>query len=168
MEELKAVIAYLFQRSGKPVLSSLELQLTLSHGLRWLTPESAQLLVNLAISQQLVKRTADDKLTPNFDYKALQLPIDFKFTKDMLDMAVLKTKKEEASAEKDTDLVPAIVSCICSKSKLDKHQIMAEINRKAKSLNIDLEVAGLLVARYHNVDVSQFYKAVEENLLKRK
>lgn len=154
MEELKEALSYLFQRKGKDALSEKELILSVSMDLGWFSPDDAKQLVDVCLELRLLSRT-DDGLKPNFDYKALTIPIDFTPSKSILQL------------ESQEPLLLSIVRTIDKKTGLGRNNIMAEINKKQNLLDVEIEVAAILVAKNYGADISGFLREAEAEIFNR-
>ena len=144
-------LGYLFQRKGKDVLSENELVLSASMDLGWFSPQEAKQLIRVGLELNLLDREEND-IKPCFDYKALSIPIDFRPTKNILQL------------ESQEPLLLSIVRNINEKTGLGRSIIMAEINKKQSLLDLEIEVAAILVAKKYDVDISGFLREAEVDL----
>ncbi len=154
MKELKKAIIYLFQRKGKDVLSEKELILSASMDLGWFTPNEAKQLVDICIELKLLSKD-ESGLKPNFDYKTQVIPIDFSPSKNILQL------------EAQEPLLFSILRHINTKTKLPRSAIMSEINKKQDALDVEIEVAAILIAKKYDVDISGFLREAESEIFKR-
>ncbi len=154
MEELVESLAYLFQRKGKNVLSEQELVLSASMDLGWFSPDEAKQLIEVCLELKLLKET-ENGLEPTFEYKAISIPIDFSPSK-----SILEVKSQEP-------LLLSIVRSIDEKTNLGRNSIMAEINKKQSALDVEIEVAAILIAKNYGVDIFGFLREAESELFKR-
>lgn len=154
MKELMESIAYLYQRKGKSVLTEKELVLSASMDLGWFSPDEAKQLVDVCLELKLLKVT-ENGLEPSFDYKTTSIPIDFTPSKKILEV------------ESQEPLLLSIVRSIDERTDLRRNGIMAEINKKQSALNVEIEVAAILVAKNYSVDISGFLREAESELFKR-
>jgi len=152
MNQLKQTIAFLFRRKGKEVLSEKEFSLSLSMDTHWFSPKESSQLIEKALSSKLLIKT-EKGLKPNFDYKKIEIPSDFKPSKDIL--------------EYTEDVFLSIVNGVSEKTGMDKKNIIAEINRRQDELNIEIEAVALLLARKYNLDISKFLDDVEKIIVRR-
>jgi hypothetical protein len=154
MEELMEALGYLFRRKGKDVLSEKELVLSASMDLGWFSPDEAKQLIDVCLELKLVNKT-EHGLKPNFDYKSLSIPIDFAPSKNILHL------------EAQEPLLFSIVRSIDEKTELGRSNIMAEINKKQNTLEVEIEVAAILIAKKYGVDISGFLREAETEIFKR-
>jgi hypothetical protein len=151
MEELMETLGYLFQRSGKDVISEKDLVLSISMDLGWFSPDEAKQLIDVGIELKLLRRE-DHGLKPCFNYRALSIPIDFTPTKNILQL------------DSQEPLLLLIVRSIDEKTALGRNNIMSEINKKQNLLDVEIEVAAILVAKKYEIDISGFIKEAEVKL----
>lgn len=147
-------LAYLFQTKGKDTLSEKELILSASMDLGWFSPDEAKQLVDICLELKLLNKT-EDGLKPNFDYRVITLPIDFKPSKKILQL------------ESQEPLLLSIIRNIHEKTQLGRENIMAEINKKQNALDVEIEVAAILVAKKYDADISGFLREAEAEIFKR-
>ncbi len=154
MKELREALVYLFQRKGKDILSEKELILSASMDLGWFTPDEAKQLVDICLELKLLSRE-DTGLTPNFDFKSYSIPIDFTPSENILQM------------EAQEPLLFSILRHIDSKTGFGRSNIMSEINKKQDTLDVEIEVAAILVAKKYAIDISGFLREAESEIFRR-
>ncbi len=77
----------------------------------------------------------------DFDYASVGFPVGFKPSKK-----VLKSEKEEP-------LFPTMLKEVIENNNISKSEIMAEVNKKQDKLNIEVEVALLLVCEEKKIKI---------------
>jgi hypothetical protein len=154
MDELVEALCYLYQRKGADVVSEKELILTVSMDLGWFSPDEAKQLLNICLELKLLKKTKHG-LTPTFDYHKMTVPIDLKPNKNMLKL------------ESQEPLLLSIVRNIESKTQKKRSTIMSEINKKQVNLNVEIEVAAIIIAKSNDIDVSGYLREAEAEIYKR-
>lgn len=154
MEELVKTIVFLFQRKGRDVLSEKELVLSASLDLGWFSPQEAKQFVEVCLKLKLLTRE-ENGLKPSFDYKSHSIKIDFTPSKNILLL------------ESQEPLLLAIVRNIEEKTQLARSAVMAEINKKQDGLDIEIEVAAILIAKKYGLDISGFLREAEVEIIKR-
>lgn len=157
--EAKIIIAFLFNRSGKTVLTESELYLPLSMELGWLSTKEAQGFVNAAIQQGLLVKQ-DGGLQPNFPVEKITIPLNFVPSKKLF--------CETIAQKQEQPLNTRIVARICAETSLKQQDIEEEIIKQQKEKNLFFEVAGLYVARKYNVDVGDLLPEIEQGIFKEK
>ena len=158
MSSLQKVLALIFKRKGKGVLSEKECVFSASIDFRWFTPKEAQHLLDLGLNEGLLERT-NGFIKPTFDYNKAEVPLDFRPGKDVL-------SHREAN-DQDRPIFPAMLDTIADHSGLKKRDIVARINRTQERLGVDIEVAALAVARDLGLDIVDFIPRVKEEILSR-
>jgi hypothetical protein len=142
MSEIERSIALLFKRKGKGQLSEKEFVFSASMDLRWFSPKDAQRLLDIGISGGYLKKS-NGGVTPTFDCSAVDVPIDYRPTKDILDKFT----------RKDIDLFSEMVEKIVKARSVPKREVVSRVNRKQELLGIDVEPAVLLVASDYGISV---------------
>ncbi len=155
MGELETCLALLFKRKGKNVLSEKELVFSASMDFRWFTPKEAQSLLDLGIRKGLLERT-DGLVKPTFDYKKVEIPMNYKPTKRVL------TEDRD-----DVSLFARLLEAISATSGLTKRDAVARINKIQERLGVDVEVAALALAKEVGADTSKLEDLVRKEVLER-
>ncbi|MEW5760610.1 MAG: DUF2240 family protein [Candidatus Thermoplasmatota archaeon] len=159
MDELKTAVALLFKRKGKELLSDDEFILSASMDLHWLSPNDARKLLVLGLENGILTRK-DGKITPNFSYKSITAPLDFKPNIQQIEQTVTKTIEGES-------LFLRIVDEIAKNTKMDRRTIIAEVNKKQERINAEVEAIAILVGIEHGVELKKYIKNVEEEIIKK-
>jgi len=154
--EARIIIAFLFNRSGKPVLTESEVYLPLSMELGWFSTSEAQEFVSYAVTQGLLAKE-DGMLRPTFPIETITIPVGFIPRK--------KTFPKKKKQAKDEPVLEAIVSRICEQTNRERTDVHEEITRVASEKKILPEVAALFIARNYNIPCEEWYDAVETRLL---
>jgi hypothetical protein len=157
--EAEIIIAFLFNRSGKTRLTEAELYLPLSMELGWLSTKEAQAFVKNAIKQGLLMKK-EGALQPNFPLEQITIPVGFTPSKKLFS----EQREEEA---KET-IIERILARICSQTHQNQHDILDEITKEEREKNLLPEAAACYVARKHDVDITDLYNEVEQNIFQRK
>jgi hypothetical protein len=69
--------------------------------------------------------------------------------------------------EAQEPLLFSILRHIDSKTGLGRSNIMSEINKKQDSLDVEIEVAAILVAKKYEIDISGFLREAESEIFRR-
>jgi len=157
--EVKIIIAFLFNRSGKTELTDSELYLPLSMELGWLSAKESQEFIDYAIKQELLIKK-NGALQPNFPLEKITIPLGFIPSKKLF-------SKKEADEFKEEHIIDEIVIQISTLSSHSQREIFEEIKQEQKEKNLFLEVAALYVARKYNVDITDWYESVEKIIIKK-
>lgn len=154
MEELMSCLALVFKRKGKSVLSEKEFVFSVSMDYRWFTPKEAQRLLEVGLKSGLITRI-DGLIKPTFDYKKVEIPINFKPSKKVLEEA-----KEEPS------LFPRILNRITT-AGIPRREAVARINRIQERLGVDVEVAALAYAKEVGINIDELIDEVWKEVAER-
>lgn len=154
MEELKKTIAMLFKRKGSSQMTEKEFVFSASMDLRWFPPKDSQKLLEVAIARGAVS-LKDGQISPVFDITAVEIPLDFAPTPAVFDMPV----KE--------DLFSKILDHITATQDIERKEAISRINAVQEKMEVDIEVAALIVGKELDVDMSGFIREVEKDILNR-
>jgi len=142
IEELKKLIAFIFQRSGKEKMNEKDFYMSVSFELGWLTPGEGMKVIEKAVEKNLLVKE-NDTIYPAFDYKNVEIPLGFKFDGDKL-------------KEMEKDLFSRIIDKIVIESKLGEKKVRKEIENIEKNLNVYPEVAGIFFGKKIGGGVEKF------------
>ncbi|MEM0343495.1 MAG: DUF2240 family protein [Thermoplasmata archaeon] len=140
MSDLQRSIALLFRRKGKEALTEKEFVFSASMDLRWFSPKDAQRLLDLGLTGGYLKKK-DGNLLPTFDLSSVEVPLDYRPSKEMLDNV----------PKKHLDLFSEVVEKIVKTKAVPKREVVSRVNKKQELLGIDVEPAVLLVASDYGV-----------------
>ena len=149
---LKKLIAFLFQNSGKEKLTEKEIYMILSFKLGWLTPAKGKMAIKKAIEKNLV-RVENGEIIPNFDYKSIEIPFEFRFDEKMLEM--------------EEDLLSKIINMITTEANIGEKKIRDEIENFSKSQDLYKEVAALVIAKKYGIKIDDLIEEVKEFIEKK-
>lgn len=156
--ENEIIIAFLFKRSGKEKMSFSELYLNLSMELGWFSPEDAKKFLYEAIKNKLLTNE-DEQISLTFDVNKIKIPVGFSPSKK-----VFLEKRTQKDLE-ETDVFKQIVKRIQNKTNLKEQQIIDKINKTSKEKNILVEIAALLEAKEHDIELGDFLKELENKII---
>lgn len=140
MDELKATIAQAFKVRGKARLTRAELAFALSLDLKWFSPDESREVVETGLRVGLLKEE-DGKITPYFDYRSVDVPPGFSPGADIFKKPLLER-----------------IEILLVNSGIEADAVRGIIEKKQKEL-CDLvtpEVAGLIIARERDLDISEY------------
>ncbi|MEM2900163.1 MAG: DUF2240 family protein [Thermoplasmata archaeon] len=178
MSELEVALATLFRRKAGLGQTEKELMHAMTFDLRWFGATEAKAMLDAALDENLLKKDGE-KIKPNFDIKGVSLPIMYTPSEKFVsELRSYKSKVENKDNQNNLDSqkneknekIPVfrkILSRISEKTGLAKTDIMREINRKKERLNMDIEVVGLIIAKKHEVDISDLITECESEILAR-
>lgn len=150
MDELVYVVAAPFKRSGATSISVRDFDFSLSFDLKWISPQQATALRDLAVGSGLL-REENKMLFPTFDTSVISIPRDFRPSGDLL---------------KKTLLIDKILQYISVCSNLELREIVAKVNQYQEQLSemVDLEVAAFLVGKELGCNMDVFYEQVQQKV----
>ncbi|MBN1280788.1 MAG: DUF2240 family protein [Candidatus Thermoplasmatota archaeon] len=153
--EAKIIIAFLFNRSGKPALKESEIYLPLSMELGWFSATEAHDFVTYALTQHLLVHK-EGLLLPNFPVEKTTIPVGFTPSK--------KFFIEQTGEHETENILDAMVTHISNYTTQKQEDIRRKIHHTAQERHLTLEVAALYIARTHDVDVTEWYDRIEHRL----
>lgn len=153
--ELKKCLTIIFRHKGKDLLGEQEFVYAASMDMHWFPPKDAQKLLDIAMREGLLRLT-QGMLSPTFELVDENLDFEYRPSENML-KAHIKAEKKDAFSE--------ITSKIMTTAKLSKKDVVAKINKTRERLEVDTEIAALVVARSYGVDISEEIPAAEQRIL---
>lgn len=152
MSEIKVALAQLFRKKGKSSLTEKEFVFAASLDLRWFTPKEAQKFLDISVESELLALDGD-KLKPTFDYKSIEIPKGYSPESGLLQ-----------TTAKPKGVFLKLVDQISTEKDIPSKEIISEINLTQDRMNVDVEVAALIVARKHAIGISEHIDSVEEDI----
>jgi len=153
IEEVKRVIAFVFQKKGKERMTEKDFYMILSFEMGWLTPGEGLKIVEYGVQHNLLEKEGDE-IYPTFDYKSVEIPLGFKFD----------TKKLQ---ELEKGLIPRIIGKVMKERKRGERSLRDEIRKLSEELGIYPEIAALLLARKSGVNIEEFMEEAWEMVRKK-
>lgn len=183
MSELQRTVAVVFNRKGKKLLSEREFVNALFFELKWSDPtgagrieaREAQRILEAALKKGLLE-LADGYVRPTFDHKTVDVPLNYRPTRDLLSelgdgvKGVAPATARTSEGKKDAQPLPVfsvIIDDIAAKSGWNKREVVSRINKVMENLSVDAEVAALLIGRDVGVDVGKYLLEVKEEVLRK-
>ena len=157
MGSLKQVLALVFKRKGKGILSDNEFVFSASIDFRWYTPKEAQQILDMGLNSGLLERT-NGFIKPTFDYKKVDIPLDFHPGKEVL--VSLETEVEGP-------LFPRMLDSIAKNCRMGRREVVSRINKVQERLCVDIEVAALVVARDLGMVIDTMIPPVRDEIASR-
>ncbi len=158
-DELTVCAAAFFRNKGKDVVAEKEFTMGISLDLRWMSVKESQALMDTMVSSGVLE-LKDGYLRPKFDGAELEIPMAYRPSAELIASVTSKKKKTE------NGLFPEMIS-IAEKSGMRRAGYIAACNALQKKLDVDIEVAGVIVLRDIGADVSSLYKKVYDAVLKK-
>ncbi|HSV42099.1 MAG TPA: DUF2240 family protein [Methanomassiliicoccales archaeon] len=181
MSELQKTVTVVFNRKGKKLLSEREFINALFFEMKWADPSGAgrieakesQRILEAAMRRGLLE-LADGYVRPTFDLKAVDVPLNYKPTRDLLkdlgEGGSASAPPSRARADKKAEPLPVfsvLVDDIAAKSGWNKRDVVSRINKVMERLSVDAEVAALLIGKDVGVDVGKYLLEVKEEVLRK-
>jgi len=166
-DELETCLAALFLNKGKDVLTAKEFTMYVSLDLRWMPVKDADSLMKLLLETGLMSRTGD-YLRPLEDVSAVNVPVAYRPSEDLLKR--LRTHAPKEPAAKKSDDAPDLLQRLIQKALdagMGKGAFVSECNKVSKKADVDMEVAALMILRERGVDVLPFLEDARSAVLGR-
>jgi len=160
MDQLKFTAAAFFRSKGKNVVTENEFLMGISMDLRWMTPGETKELISLLISNGILEKDGE-YLRPKIDVGAVAVPIGFRPNADMLKL------KQKAASPPPADGLLAELMAKAESAGMRRKDFIVAVNALQKRMNIDIEIASILLLRENGIDVSGYYDAAYETIAKR-
>lgn len=158
-DELTVCATAFFRNKGRDVVTEKEFIMGISLDLRWMPVKESQALMDAMVSAGVLE-LKDGYLRPRFDGSALDVPVAYKPSKELI--ASLSSKKEKPQG----GLFPEMIS-MAEKCGMRRAGYIAACNSLQKKLDIDIEVAGIVILRDMGADVSSLYERARDTVLKK-
>lgn len=162
--DLARTIAFAFRRKGLDAMPAGDLRLLLAYDLRWFAPEDAKRCVARAIETGLLHE-GSGVARPTFDVRAIDIPLNFRPTTDVLEADVTPLPPAPAPAPAPAIAPPHAPAPLPSPAPAIERA--AEDERRKRGLLLSVEVARLVVRRRAGEDVAAEAAALEARLLTR-
>jgi hypothetical protein len=160
-DELTVCAAAFFRNKGRDVVAEKEFTMGISLDLRWMSVKESKALMDMMVSSGVLE-LKDGFLRPKFDGSAMDIPMAYRPSPELI-ASVTSGNKIKKAAE---GLFPEMVS-MAEKSGMRKAGYIAACNALQKKLDVDIEVAGVIVLRDIGAGVSSLYARVRDAVLKK-
>ncbi|MDR0778653.1 MAG: DUF2240 family protein [Methanomassiliicoccaceae archaeon] len=163
MDELKFTAAAFFRNKGKNVVTEDEFVMGISMDMRWVSPTDAKDVLSLLIRENYLVKDGG-YLRPAFDVHTADVPLGFKPSNDL----VLKAKKpKKAVPDVQTGDLLSELMAKAESLGMKRKDFVVSVNAIQKRLNVDIEVAALLMLRDNGADIHEYVKKAYETIAKR-
>jgi len=166
-DELEVCLAALFLNKGRDVLTAKEFTMYVSLDLRWMQTRDAESLMKAFIGKGLMSKTGE-YLRPLIDTSAVDVPVAYRPSEGLLKS--LKSQTPEQPAAKKGAGAPDLLSVLITEainSGMKKGTFVSECNKISKKMDVDMEVAALMILRERNVDIMPFVNDVRSAVVSR-
>jgi hypothetical protein len=151
--------AAFFRNKGKNVVTENEFIMCISMDLRWMRPAEARDLLTLLVSEGHLENDGQH-IRPTFDVHATDVPLGFRPSADILGM------KRRPSGPPAGDVLAELMAKAESIG-LKRKDLIVSANAVQKRMNVDIEIAVLLMLRENGVDISEYTGRVSELISER-
>ncbi|WP_292486974.1 DUF2240 family protein [Methanohalobium sp.] len=151
VDELTKVVASVFKKKSSSELSLKEFEFALSFDFKWISPDEASRVSDMAIESNIVYEQ-DGYINLNINLDNVSIPHDFK-------------PSDELFKEKST--IEQIMEYITVTMNIDKQKVASLINGKQEEYSELLypEVSAILVAKELGCDITPFYQKIYKKIL---
>ncbi len=149
--------AAFFRNKGKEVITAKEFTMGVSLDFRWMPVKEANALITLLIDNKILEKNGD-YLKPLIDITEIDVPVAYRPSAEFLETVTAAIGKKPEPVKEIVESAPLLPDLLseAEKSGLKKGPFIAECNGLVKSLNIDMEIAALIVLRDHGADISPY------------
>jgi len=151
MDYLKLTAAAFFRNKGKNVVTDKEFTMGISMDLRWMRPADTEELLSLLLSNGYLEKDGE-YLRPTFDIHGTDVPLMFRPPDDLLKR---KRKNTVPAAKSADDLLSELMTKVESFG-MKRKDFIVSVNAIQKRINVDIEIAALLMLRDNGIDVSEY------------
>ena len=155
MEEVRKAIAFLFKRKGRESMSEKDFVMSASMDLGWFPPREAQKLMQIGLDSKLLQ-ASNGKLKPTFDASTIDVPLDYAPPSSLLQAEVVSP-----------NMFAKILDKIANAAKMERKQVVSMINSVQDRLDVEAEVAALIVGKDMGIDISDLLDDTEKEILSR-
>jgi len=166
-DELEICLASLFLNKGKDVLTAKEFTMYVSLDLRWMQAKDADALMQTLIGKGLMSKSGE-YLRPMIDTSAVDVPVAYRPSEGLI--KGLKEHPPGRPAAKKDDGTSNVLSVLVGEalgSGMEKGAFISECNKISKKMDIDMEVAAVMILRERGVDITPFIDGVRTSVLRR-
>ncbi len=192
VNELVVCAAAFFQNKGRSVIAEKEFTMGISLDYRWMSVNEARSLMNAMVSANILE-SKGGYLRPKFKESEVSIPIAYRpSTKLIASLTSIKTDpvvekkelvtsvedpttvtedpatliKDSVTVKKDQDdnVFSKMIS-MAEKAGMRRAGYIAACNSVQKKLDVDIEVAGVMILRDIGADVSDLYEKVRHSVL---
>ena len=166
-DELETCLAALFLNKGKDVLTAKELTMYISLDLRWMQAKDADALMKTLIGKELMSKTGE-YLRPLIDVSAVDVPVAYRPSEALLKS--LKGHAPDQTAANKAGAPPNLLSVLIGEalnSGMEKGAFISECNKISKKMDIDMEVAAVMILKERRADIAPLMDDVRSSVLQR-
>jgi len=152
MDPLMLSAAAFFRNKGKNMVTENEFVMCISMDLRWMRPGEAKELLSLLVKEGHLENDGMH-IRPTFDVHATDVPLGFKPSADILGMS------RKPAGPPAGDVLAELMEKAGSIG-LRKKDLIVSANAVQKRMNVDIEIAALIMLRENGLDISEYLDRV--------
>ena len=156
-QQVKQIISFILKRSGKKSIAESEIYLILSMDLQWCPPHVAKQFISEVEKTGLIQ-IENGLILPSFTIDKVSIPIDFKPTVEFFENFKAEEKEMQPM---NTD---QFLNYLKDSLSLSKEEITEAITKIQEDKNITQQVAMLLFAKKHDIDINIILPEIEKDL----
>ena len=153
--EIEVALAQIFRKKGKDSLTEKEFVFAASLDLRWFSPKDAQKFLDIGLESELLTQESG-RIKPTFEYQSVVAPTGYAPSPDLLKKSI-----------KPKGLFLKLIDRISTEKDIPKKEAISLVNETQDRMNVDTEVAALIVAKSKGIDVTEYLDEVEEGVAAR-
>lgn len=162
--ELIVCAAAFFQNKGRDVIAEKEFTMGISLDYRWMSVNEAKSLMKAMVSADVLE-SKGGYLRPKFKGSEINVPIAYRPSAQLIS-SITSMKKEPTTVNKNKeDNVFSEMISMAEKAGMRRAGYIAACNSLQKKLDVDIEVAGVMILRDIGSDVSGLYGRVRDSIL---
>ena len=146
-DELRICAAAFFRSKGKNVITENEFLMGVSMNNRWMPYGDAERLLSAMVSSKILSKDGE-YVRPCFDVAAVDVPVGYKPPSDIL-------------ANTSEDVFQTLMAR-ASSADIDRKDFLSSCRAIQKKMDIDIEVAAVILLRDKGVDVSDLIGKVSD------
>lgn len=155
MTDIRTCVAAFFRSKGKNVMTAEEFLMGLSMNMRWMPYKDAERLLDAAVGSGILERDGE-YVRPIFDLNGVDVPVGYRPPADLLSSAPVPEEKKM-----DEDVLPKLIAKAASMD-IDRKDFMSYCRTIQKKMNVDIEVAAVMVLRDNGANVDELLDQVRE------
>lgn len=151
-DELAVCAAAFFRNKGKDVIADKEFTMCVSLDFRWMPVKEANTLLKMLLDNKILEKNGN-LLRTVADLSDVDVPVAYRPSEKLL--SEIKNYSPGPEKKKENNIFADLVDT-AEKTGIKKGEFISECNNIVKRLNIDTEVAALIVLRDRGADITRF------------
>ena len=145
-DELTVCLAALFLNKGRDVLTAKEFAMYVSLDLRWMQVRDANMLMDTSVAAGLLSRNGE-YLRPLIDIASVEVPVAYRPSEHLIGNIREAASKKSVGTKVENgseDILPRLIQ-EAIRIGMEKGAFISECNKICKRMNIDMEVAAIMI-----------------------